>query len=157
MIVAIICNSCSFSFSPNQKDLQEQITQLQQEVATLQKINGLAPSYEIKDNHIVAPKPSDSNKTDSNDQQTVKTAKEQTALEAIKYCLEMYVPDLKYTNIRSVPQSDGSIDVIIDYDLYGSTGHTYYNVTVYSNKEFKVNRCRGLEGNFPYDSKMMLP
>ena len=75
---------------------------------------------------------------------------------AIKYCLKMYVPDLNYTNIRSVPQSNGTVDVIIDYHYLGSTEHTYYIVTIYSNKEFKVNSCYGLEGNFPHNSKMVI-
>ena len=69
----------------------------------------------------------------------------------------MYVPDLKYTNIRSVPKSDGTVDVIIDYKWVGSEEHTYYNVTVYSNNEFKVNSCYGLKGIFPHDGKMMIP
>ena len=78
-------------------------------------------------------------------------------MEAIQYCLKMYVPDLKYTNIRSVPQSDGTVDVVIDYDWNGLAEHTYYNVTVFSNKEFKVNSYSGIEGDFPHHSKMMLP
>ena len=156
VIIAVIGNSCSFSFSSNQKDLQKQINQLQQEVATLQKMNGLTPSYETDDDDITHPKPSDSQKTDGDEQQIVKTSREQTAVEAIKYCLKMYVPDLNYTNIRSVPQSNGTVDVIIDYHYLGSTEHTYYNVTIYSNKEFKVNSCYGLEGNFPHNSKMVI-
>lgn len=156
VIIAVIGNSCSFSFSSNQKDLQKQINQLQQEVATLQKMNGLTPSYETADDDITHPKPSDSKKTDGDEQQIVKTSREQTAVEAIKYCLKMYVPDLNYTNIRSVPQSNGTVDVIIDYHYLGSTEHTYYNVTIYSNKEFKVNSCYGLEGNFPHNSKMVI-
>lgn len=156
VIIAVIGNSCTFSFSSNQKDLQKQINQLQQEVATLQKMNGLTPSYETADDDITHPKPSDSKKTDGDEQQIVKTSREQTAVEAIKYCLKMYVPDLNYTNIRSVPQSNGTVDVIIDYHYLGSTEHTYYNVTIYSNKEFKVNSCYGLEGNFPHNSKMVI-
>ena len=157
-IVTVLCYSCSFSFSSDQKDLQEQITQLQQEVATLQKINGLKPSYDIKNDSTASPKQSNSNSTKGDDQQTVKAANEQTAIEAIKYCLKMYVPDLKYTNIRSVPQSDGTVDVIIDYKILEDMDeHTYYNVSVYSNNEFKVNSCRGIEGVFPHHSKMMMP
>ena len=156
VIIAVIGNSCTFSFSSNQKDLQKQINQLQQEVATLQKMNGLTPSYETADDDITHPKPSDSKKTDGDEQQIVKTSREQTAVEAIKYCLKMYVPDLNYTNIRSVPQSNGTVDVIIDYHYLGSAEHTYYNVTIYSNKEFKVNSCYGLEGNFPHNSKMVI-
>lgn len=159
VIIAIIGNSCTFSFSSNQKDLQKQINQLQQEVATLQKMNGLTPSYETADDDITHPKPSDSKKTDGDEQQIVKTSREQTAVEAIKYCLKMYVPDLKYTNIRSAPQSDGTVDVVIDYrtKYTNEVEHTYYNVTVYSDKEFKVNSCRGWpDGYFPYDSKMMI-
>lgn len=157
VIIAVIGNSCTFSFSSNQKDLQKQINQLQQEVATLQKMNGLTPSYETSDDTVASSKPSGLKKSNGDEQQqAVKISKEQTAVEAIKYCLKMYVPDLNYTNIRSVPQSNGTVDVIIDYHYLGSTEHTYYNVTVYSNKEFKVNSCYGLEGDFPYNSKMMI-
>ena len=158
VIIAVIGNSCSFSFSSNQKDLQKQINQLQQEVATLQKMNGLTPSYETSDDTVASSKPSGLKKSNGDEQQqAVKISKEQTAMEAIKYCLKMYVPDLKYTNIRSVPQTDGTVDVVIDYEWIGQTEHTYYNVTVYSNKEFKVNSLSGIEGHFPYHSKMMLP
>ena len=158
VIIAVIGNSCTFSFSSNQKDLQKQINQLQQEVATLQKMNGLTPSYEISDDTVTSSKPSGLKKSNGDEQQqAVKISKEQTAVEAIKYCLKMYVPDLNYTNIRSVPQSNGTVDVIIDYHYLGSTEHTYYNVTVYSDKEFKVNSCRGYHyGYFPYNSKMMI-
>lgn len=157
VVVAAMCGSCSFSLSSDQNDLQKQVEQLQQEVAVLQKMNGLTPSYEINDDTVASSKPSDSKKTNGDEQQTVKTSSEQTAVEAIKYCLKMYVPDLKYTNIRSVPKSDGTVDVVIDYHYLGSTEHTYYNVTVYSDKEFKVNSCRGCYyGCFPCDSKMMI-
>lgn len=155
---------------PSKRELQEQINQLQQEVAALQEMNGLPSSYET--DSVVATKPSyskqekskqsASKKTNSDNKSTVKTAKknnEEVAVEAIKYCLKMYVPDLKYTNIRSVPQSDGTVDVVIDYITKYSevVYHTYYNVTVYSNKEFRVNSCSGVEGDFPHHSKMMLP
>ena len=159
VVVAVMCGSCSFSLSSNQNDLQKQVEQLQQEVAVLQKMNGLTPSYEINDDTVVSSKPSGSKKSNGDEQQqAVKIPKEQTAVEAIKYCLKMYVPDLKYTNMRSAPQSDGTVDVIIDYkEKYtGSTEHTYYNVTVYSDKEFTVNSIYGLEGNFPHNSKMMI-
>jgi len=157
--------------TPSKRDLQEQINQLQQEVAALQEMNGLPSSYEIENDSVAATKPSSSKqekskqpasqKTNSENKSTIKTAQksnEEVAVEAIQYCLKMYVPDLKYTNIRSVPKSDGTVDVVIDYKLYGELNkHTYYNVTVYSNKEFKVNSCRGIEGDFPHNSKMMLP
>ena len=96
------------------------------------------------------------NKGSKQTNKETKEGKEQLAVEAIKYCLKMYVPELNYTNIRSVPKSDGTIDVIIDYTLIGSVEHTYYNVTVYPNNEFKVNSCRGLEGTFPYNSKFSI-
>ncbi len=156
---------------PSKRELQEQINQLQQEVAALQEMNGLPSSYDT--NSVAPSKPSNSKqekstppaskKTNSDNKSTVKTAQknnEEVAVEAIKYCLKMYVPDLKYTNIRSVPQSDGTVDVIIDFkEKYtGNATHTYYNVTVYSNKEFRVNSWRGdSDGDFPYGSKMMLP
>lgn len=152
-VVAILC----FYSLLNKHDMQGQITQLQQEVAALQKMNGIVPSYEISNDTIDSPMPSESNKTNNDGQQPVKSSAEQTAVEAIKYCLKMYVPDFKYNNIRSVPQSDGTVDVVVDYkSKYSEVEHTYYNVSVYSNNEFKVNYTRGLEGNFPYNSKMMI-
>ena len=161
VLAVVLCNSCTFSFTSNQKDLQKQITQLQQEVAALQKLNGLTPSYDIKSDSISSPVSSNSNKTSGDGNKAVKKpqmGKEETAVEAIKYCLKMYLPDLKYSNIRSVPQSDGTIDVIIDYkDIAGFAEHTYYNVSVYSNNEFKVNSCRGgYEGDFPHNSRMKI-
>ena len=159
VVMVFTCNSCSFSFSPNQKELQEQIDQLQQEVAVLQKMNGLTPSYEIKNDSIVSSAPANSKAKNSDDAQTApaaKAGKEQLAIDAVKYCLKMYEPDLKYTAIRSVPKSDGTVDVIIDYEYIGSTEHTYYNVSVYSNNEFMVNRCRGLKGFFPHGSKFKI-
>lgn len=155
--LAFTLNSCTFLDTPSQRDLQEQITQLQQEVAALQEINGLPSSYQFHNDADASPKPSESNETNGDGQQTVKSSAEQTAVEAIKYCLKMYVPDFKYNNIRSVPQSDGTVDVVVDYKWAGIEEHTYYNVTVYSNNEFKVNSRRGLEGDFPYGSKMMIP
>lgn len=159
--LAFTLNSCTFLDTPSQRDLQEQITQLQQEVAVLQAMNGIVPSYEIKNDSIASPTPENSDKAKNDSKKSAKTAtevKEQVAIDAIKYCLKMYEPDLKYTNIRSVPKSDGTVDVIIDYKLYGRLDeHTYYNVTVYSNNEFKVNSRRGLKGDFPYGSKMMIP
>lgn len=158
--LAFTLNSCTFLDTPSQRDLQEQITQLQQEVAVLQAMNGLVPSYEIKNDSIASPMPENSDKAKNDGKKSAKTAtevKEQAAIDAIKYCLKMYEPDLKYTNIRSVPQSDGTVDVVIDYKWAGIEEHTYYNVTVYSNNEFKVNSRRGLEGDFPYGSKMMIP
>ena len=106
---AFIFNSCSFSVFSEQKDLQEQINQLQQEVAALQKINGLTPSYDLKDDSSASPAPANSNaKNDEadNNVSAAKAGKEQLAIEAIKYCLKMYVPDLQYSGIRSAPQSD---------------------------------------------------
>ena len=152
-VVAFLCIYCFLS----QRETQRQITQLQQEVTALQEMNGLPSSYEMTDDASTSSKPVESSKTNDNKQQTVKSSAEKTAVEAIQYCLKMYVPDLKYTNIRSVPQSDGTVDVVIDYEWIGQTEHTYYNVTVYSNKEFKVNSLSGIEGHFPYHSRMILP
>lgn len=152
-VVAFLCIYCWL----NKRETQRQITQLQQEVTALQEMNGLPSSYEMTDDASTLSKPVESSKTNDNKQQTVKSSAEKTAVEAIQYCLKMYVPDLKYTNIRSVPQSDGTVDVVIDYDSNGLAEHTYYNVTVFSNKEFKVNSYSGIEGDFPHHSKMMLP
>ena len=158
--LAFTLNSCTFLDTPSQRDVQAQITQLQQEVAVLQAMNGIVPSYEIKNDSIASPTPENSEKVNNDGKKSAKTAtevKEQAAIDAIKYCLKMYEPDLKYTNIRSVPKSDGTVDVVIDYKWAGIEEHTYYNVTVYSNNEFKVNHYRGIEGDFPYGSKMMIP
>lgn len=154
-----MCNSCSYFELPGQQDSQKQIEQLQQEVAVLQKINGLEPSYEIKNDSIpllLGDKTSEKSAEGKKTVKTMKEEKEQLAMDAIKYCLKMYEPDLKYTGIRSVPQSDGTIDVIIDYKYITSTEHTYYNVTVYSSNEFKVNSSQGLKGYFPYGSKFTI-
>ena len=79
---------------------------------------------------------------------------EERAVQAIKYCLRMYKSELKYDKISSVPKSDGTIDVIIDYKEYGGVQHTYYNVSVYKNGDCCVNRISGYpSGHFPYGDK----
>ncbi|MCR4966149.1 MAG: hypothetical protein K6A41_10915 [Bacteroidales bacterium] len=153
-LIALLLNACSFSFNSETKEMKKQIEQLQKDVAELQKKNGITPSYQ--------------NTTESSDKSVSKTEKqdetetaavsnkEERAMEAVKYCLKMYEPELEYTNIRTVPLSDGTVDVIIDYLWCGSTSHTYYNVTVYSDNEFRVNSSRGVEGNFPIHEKFSI-
>lgn len=76
---------------------------------------------------------------------------EEKAMESIRYCLKMYVPDLKYSAMRAVTKNNGTVDVIIDYKyVNGDIEHTYYNVSILKNGSYKINSIRGLEGNFPY-------
>lgn len=66
------------------------------------------------------------------------TGSENDAIAAIIYQLEMYHPDVKYTNIRAVKKTDGTIDVIVDIpDVFNS--HKYYNVSTFSNGTYRIN------------------
>ncbi len=84
-------------------------------------------------------------------------SKEQNAVDAVKYCLGKYKSDLKYDKITSMPKSDGTVDVIIDYKQYGDIRHTYYNVAVYRNGEFCVESISGWStGHFPYGDEFSI-
>lgn len=152
-IIPFVFASCiSFGGSSNEvKELKEQVAQLQKDVAELQKANGIKANHEKIDN-------SDKNNrtiiADKADTRT-KTNKD-LAIEAIKYCLKMYKPSLKYTEIRGMEKTDGTIDVIVDYNWHGSSENTYYNVSVYRDGTFRVNSSRGLEGNFPYGDRFSI-
>lgn len=92
--------------------------------------------------------------TTKDKEENVSSNREQRAIDAIKYCLRMYKSELKYDKITSVPKSDGTVDVIIDYKFLGDIQHTYYNVSVYSNGECRVNSISGFyEACFPYGDK----
>ena len=73
------------------------------------------------------------------------TEGKQRAIEAIKYSLSMYKPDLKYDGIRAVAINDGTYDVIVDYKTsYSHTAeNTYYNVTLGEGDNFQINRMSG--------------
>lgn len=148
-IIPFVFTGCfSFGGSSNEvKELKEQVAQLQKDVAELQKANGNSIAHKAEatsDNEV-------SGKNEAN------TTKEQKAVEAIKYCLKKYVSDLKYKNITSVPKSDGTVDVIIDFVEYRDTRHTYYNVAVYNNGEYCVKDISGhYAGNFPYGDKFSI-
>lgn len=71
------------------------------------------------------------------------TADEKAAIEAIKYELKMYHPDVEYSAIRTVRKSDGTVDVILDIpDVFNS--HKYYNVSTFSDGSYKINKDWGL-------------
>ena len=71
------------------------------------------------------------------------TANEKAAIDAIKYELKMYHPDVDYSAIRTVRKSDGIVDVILDIpDVFNS--HKYYNVSTFSDGSYKINKEWGL-------------
>lgn len=78
------------------------------------------------------------------------TAGKQRAIEAIKYSLSMYKPDLKYDNIRAVAINDGTYDVIIDYKQSYTHNilHNYYNVTLGEGDNFQINSINGDVGGW---------
>ena len=70
------------------------------------------------------------------------TGNQQAAIAAIKYQLKMYHPDVRYSDIRAVSKSDGSIDIILDIiDHFNS--NKYYNVTTYSDGSYRINKQWG--------------
>lgn len=138
------------SFDKENNDLKEQVAQLQKDVSELQEAVGI--------NHAGGTAATDSvrnagGSAKSSDSQS----KEQNAVNAVKYCLGKYKSDLKYDKITSMPKSDGTVDVIIDYKDCGDTRHTYYNLSVYSNGEFCVEDISGWStGRFPYGDKFFI-
>lgn len=145
--LAFLCVGClNFSHSED-KELKEQVAQLQKEVDEL-KMEKAAFSQNNSSDETGGV--SDSTNTTS--------TKEQLAVKAIKYCLSKYCSnsEYKYGNINTVVKSDGTIDVIVDYTTrYGSKDQAYYNVSVYSEKEFCINRRTGGD-IFPYGDKFII-
>lgn len=151
-VLAFVCSSCIPIESADVKELKKEVAQLQNEVAELQRISGIEP--EVGGSAELAT--TESTKSDKSSNSESASNKEQRAIDAINYCLKMYHPDLKCSNIRSVPKSDGTVDVIIDYKWYGEDEHTYYNVSVLPHNEYRVNNIQGLEGHFPYGDEFYI-
>ena len=144
--VAFLCVSClNFSHSED-KELKEQVAQLQKEVDEL-KMEKATFSHNNSSDETGGV--SDSTNTTS--------TKEQLAVKAIKYCLSKYCSnsEYKYGKINTVVKSDGTIDVIVDYTHFGIKDHAYYNVSVYSEKEFSINSRRGGD-IFPINDKFII-
>ena len=144
--VAFLCVSClNFSHSED-KELKEQVAQLQKEVDELKMEKATFSQNNSSDETGGV---SDSTNTTS--------TKEQLAVKAIKYCLSKYCSnsDYKYGNINTVVKSDGTIDVIVDYTYYGTKHQAYYNVSVYSENEFCINHRTGGD-IFPYGDKFII-
>lgn len=144
--VAFLCVSClNFSHSED-KELKEQVAQLQKEVD------------ELKMEKATFSQNNSSDETGgvSDSTNTVST-KEQLAVKAIQYCLSKYCSnsEYKYGKINTVVKSDGTIDVIVDYTHFGIKDQAYYNVSVYSEKEFCINHRTGGD-IFPYGDKFII-
>jgi hypothetical protein len=136
------------------KDLQEEVEQLKKDVAELQKNIGIQPVEQTDKGSTESAAAKSEPKAEN---QTASVSNEQRAIQAVEYCLKMYKSELKYDKITSVPKSDGTIDVIIDYKHLGSIEHTYYNVSVFKNGECCVNDISGLYvGRFPYGDKFSI-
>ena len=149
--LAFVSASCIYTNDNSDvKELREKVDQLQKDVAELQEVNGITPSRQVER----------SGKTSESEEskKTVKSGKpdKEQAIEAIKYCLKMYQPSLKYTGIRCVEKPNGTLDVIIDYDWCGIASNTYYNVSMYGDGKFKVNSIDGVEGQFPHEDKFSI-
>ena len=144
--VTFLCVSClNFSHSED-KELKEQVAQLQKEVDEL-KMEKATSSQNNSSDELGGI--SDSTNTIS--------AKEQLAVKAIKYCLSKYCSnsEYKYGKINTVVKSDGTIDVIVDYTFGSLKRQAYYNVSVYSEKEFCINDRTGGD-IFPYGDKFII-
>jgi hypothetical protein len=143
---AFLCVSClNFSHSED-KELKEQVAQLQKEVDELKMEKATFSQNNSSDETGGI---SDSTNTTS--------TKEQLAVKAIQYCLSKYCSnsEYKYGKINTVVKSDGTIDVIVDYTHFGIKDHAYYNVSVYSEKEFSINSRRGGD-IFPINDKFII-
>jgi hypothetical protein len=144
--VTFLCVGCvNFSHSED-KELKEQVAQLQKEVDELKKENATFSHNNSSDETVGI---SDSTNTTSQ--------KEQLAIKAIKYCLSKYCSnsEYKYGKINTVVKSDGTIDVIVDYTFGSLKRQAYYNVSVYSEKEFCINDRTGGD-SFPYGDKFII-
>ena len=144
--VTFLCVSClNFSHSED-KELKEQVAQLQKEVDELKMEKATFSQNNSSDETGGV---SDSTNTTS--------TKEQLAVKAIQYCLSKYCSnsEYKYGKINTVVKSDGTIDVIVDYTHFGIKDQAYYNVSVYSEKEFCINDRTGGD-IFPYGDKFII-
>ncbi len=124
------------------KDYEGQITQMEATISSLQNANNelstIKVSLELKiselENEIYTLRKKHAKSS---------TGDKQAAINAIKFQLKMYHPDVKYSDIRAVSKSDGSVDVILDIiDHFNS--NKYYNVTTYSDGSYKINKEWGV-------------
>ena len=153
--LAFVCAGCFHISDFTNDGLRKEVEQLKKDVAELQKTVGIQPteqsdttSCQISADDETEPKA---------ETKAASVSNEQRAIQAVEYCLKMYKSDLKYDKISSVPKSDGTIDVIIDYKYLGDIRHTYYNVSVYKNGECCVNNISGLYvGDFPHGDKFSI-
>ena len=130
LFLPFIISSCN--------DYKTKIVAQESSIDSLKKINvSLKTEIEIKDEKI---------RTLT---EKTSTANEKSAIEAIKYELKMYNPDVRYTSIRTVKKSDGTIDVILDIPMVVGGEvvqheHKYYNVSTFSDGSYKINKDWGL-------------
>lgn len=144
---SFLCVGC-FNFSHSEdKDLKEQVAQLQKEVDELKKENATFSQNSSSDET-----------GDVSDSTNTVSHKEQLAIKAIQYCLSKYCSnsEYKYGKINTVVKSDGTIDVIVDCTFGSLKSQAYYNVSVYSEKEFCINRIRGGGDLFPYGDRFII-
>lgn len=145
--LALVCAGCFNISDSSDSGLRKEVEQLKKDVAELQKAVGIQPTDQSDTTSAQSSADESKPKLET---KAASVNNEERAVEAIKYCLRMYKSDLKYDKISSVPKSDGTIDVIVDYKPY----HTYYNVTVYKNGDCCVNDISGCpHGHFPYGNK----
>ena len=149
--LTLVCAGCFNISDSSDSGLRKEVEQLKKDVAELQKAVGIQPAdqSDTTSGQISADESEPKSET-----KAAPVNNEEKAVQAIKYCLQMYKSELKYDKIRSVPKSDGTIDVIIDYRHLGDIEHTYYNVSVFKNGDCCVNDISGCyAGRFPYGDK----
>ncbi|MCQ2286756.1 MAG: hypothetical protein MJZ76_07765 [Bacteroidales bacterium] len=159
VMLPFVLSSCISIGNKKIKDLETKVEQLQKDVAELQQANRTNPQQQcdMDSTKVIF----NTNTLKQEKSEVLESANsinvdKQQAIKAIKYCLKMYQPSLKYTAIRATKKPNKTVDVIIDYYWHGSTEHTYYNVSLYENGEFKINDINGLEGEFPHDDKFSM-
>lgn len=153
VVITTTFTSC-ITVAEDSKELEKKVQQLEKDVAELQKAVGVTTSSDT----LATSKKQKDSEQQSPSEESKKSAQENTksvetqAIEAVKYCLKMYCPKDTYNDIRSVPKSDGTIDVVVDFKSpIGSP--TTYNVSVYKGNEYKINSISGIHGQFPHREK----
>lgn len=154
VVITTTFTSC-ITVAEDSKELEKKVQQLEKDVAELQKAVGVTPSSDT----LATSKKQKNSEQQSPSEESKKSAQENTksvetqAIEAVKYCLKMYCPKDTYNDIRSVPKSDGTIDVVVDFKSSIGFKTTTYNVSVYKGNEYKINEIAGLYGYFPHREK----
>ena len=154
VVITVTFTSC-ITVAEDSKELEKKVQQLEKDVAELQKAVGVTPSSDT----LATSKKQKDSEQQSPSEESKKSAQENTksvetqAIEAVKYCLKMYCPKDTYNDIRSVPKSDGTIDVVVDFKSPIGFETTTYNVSVYKGNEYKINSISGLYGQFPHREK----